>query len=138
MKKIIFILTLAALFFAVSCTVTTGGSAETEKENTENSGSSESGSSENSSSVICPQYFWGKWTRMDNGTEYEIGESTVVCGSQSYAITSKTDISFTCSLGTFTKDTDNVLKIGSIPVFRNGGSNIEYTPLKNILFSNRK
>ncbi len=62
-----------------------------------------------------------------DGTEYKIGESAVVCGSASYTITAKTDTGFTCSLGTFTKDTDNVFKIGSIPVFRNGGSNIEYT-----------
>lgn len=79
-------------------------------------------------SVICPQYFWGKWTRMDNGAEYEITESNVKSSGTVYKITSKTDSSFTCALGTFTKDTDNVLLIGTAtPVFRNGGSNIPYS-----------
>lgn len=137
-KRFILILLAVFAFCFTACKMTAENNSNTGTEKTDGTDTENSGSSEESSSVICPSYFWGKWTRMDNGTEYEIGESEVKVVStgstttaESYAISSVVSTgsttAFTCSLGTFTKDTDNVFKIGSIPVFRNGGSNIEYT-----------
>lgn len=127
---------LAAVFSFSACKTESSGDDETEKKDDSKEGSKidsgeskdSGGSKDDGKTVICPKYFWGKWTRMDNGTEYEITESNVKSSGSTYKITSKTDSSFTCPLGTFTKDTDNVLLIGTAtPVFRNGGSNIPYS-----------
>lgn len=124
---------LAAVFSFSACKTESSSdddNTETEKkdDSKEDPKTDTGDSKDDGNPVICPQYFWGKWTRMDNGAEYEITESNVKSSGTPYKITSKTDSSFTCALGTFTKDTDNVLLIGeATPVFRNGGSNIPYS-----------
>ena len=80
------------------------------------------------SSVKSAQYFWGIWQRMDKGDYYTIGESGVDFSDASYSITSADEDSITVSkLGTFTKQTSSLLVNNSIPYFRKGGTNLEYT-----------
>lgn len=115
--------------------------------------------------IVSDSFFWGTWVRMDSGEQYEILESEVVylgkgnsdstgSGSRSvskksrtvtpssvsvgtkYKITETSDTSLTVQeLGTFTKQSDSVIKNGAIPYFRNGGTNLDYK-LKIVGFSN--
>ena len=81
-----------------------------------------------SASKKSAQYFWGTWQRMDNGEYYVIGESSVSFSEEKYAITSASETSLSvATLGTFSKQTDSVMVNNSIPYFRKGGTNLEYT-----------
>ena len=78
--------------------------------------------------VICDSFFWGTWVRMDNGTEYEVLESSIVQGNKNYAVTASDENSLTVnSIGTFRKESDSVIICDNIPYFRKGGANLEYT-----------
>ncbi|MCR5125529.1 MAG: fibronectin type III domain-containing protein [Treponema sp.] len=80
-------------------------------------------------------YFWGTWIRMDNGKEYKFSEKNVVSDGMTYTITSTSDTSITVNtLGKFEKQSDSVLVSSSVPYFRKGGSNLDYT-LKIVGFS---
>ncbi len=84
----------------------------------------------------APSFFWGNWVRMDNGQEYLITETKMVTGGgTSHDILSHTDTSITTSIGTLTKQTDNVIQLGNVPFFRKGSNNVAYT-LNLVGFSN--
>lgn len=73
-------------------------------------------------------FFWGTWVRMDNGEKYEVLDTKVIQGQYSYDITASNSNTLTVkTLGTFTKDSNNVMVCNNIPYFRKGGSNLEYT-----------
>ena len=88
------------------------------------------------------QYFWGTWMRMDNGDSYEINEKTVTAIKKDYSYNSKSYDLTSCSdsvlvvetLGTFKKQSDNVMVCNSIPYFRKGGTNLTYS-MKLVGFS---
>ncbi len=83
------------------------------------------------------QFFWGTWVRMDNGVEYEILETTVKQGLNSYQITTFGDNSITVSaLGIFYKESERVIVCNNIPYFRKGGVNLEYS-LKLVGFTSQ-
>ena len=87
---------------------------------------------------VANQFFWGTWVRMDNGKEYEVLESSVKQGNNTYKITSSDENSLTAqSLGTFQKESDIVIVCNNIPYFRNGGANLEYS-LKLVGFTNTR
>lgn len=77
------------------------------------------------------QYFWGTWIRMDNGNEYVIDETSMSLvdgsGQTNSIISSSTSELSVSNLGTFKKQTSSVMKNGTIPYFRKGGSNLSYT-----------
>lgn len=78
--------------------------------------------------ITANQFFWGTWVRMDNGKEYEVLESSVKQGNNTYIITFSDENSLTAqSLGTFQKQSDIVIICNKIPYFRNGGTNLEYS-----------
>jgi uncharacterized repeat protein (TIGR02543 family) len=78
--------------------------------------------------VPANDYFWGTWVRMDNGKEYEVLETSVVQGKNSYTITSSNESTLAVTeLGTFTKGSDSVMVCNNIPYFRKGGANLEYS-----------
>ena len=65
----------------------------------------------NVNAVIANSYFWGTWVRMDNGSEYEILETTVNHNGDSNTITDSTEgdkptLSVE-GIGTFTKQSDS-------------------------------
>ena len=65
---------------------------------------------------------------MDNGKEYKFSEKNVVSEGMTYSITSATDTSITVNtLGKFEKQSESVLVSSSVPFFRKGGSNLDYT-----------
>ena len=138
MKKIkgIFLILFAMSLFACK----TSSDSDDDKEEQTTPGTTEvsgtEGSTDNptkpaqgqTSSVKSAQYFWGTWQRMDKGEYYTIGESSVDFSDTSYSITSADEDSITVSkLGTFTKQSDSVMVNNSIPYFRKGGTNLEYT-----------
>ena len=138
MKKIkgIFLILFALSLFAckTSSDSDDGKEEQTTSDTTEVSGTE--GSTDNPSqpaqgqttSVKSAQYFWGTWQRMDKGDYYTIGESSVDFSDTSYSITSAGEDFLTVStLGTFTKQTGSVMVNNSIPYFRKGGTNLEYT-----------
>ena len=88
--------------------------------------------------VTANEYFWGTWVRMDNGKEYEVLEKSVRLLSDDnyyyygwendYEITASDSETLAVSeLGTFTKKSDSVMECNSIPYFRKGGANLEYS-----------
>ncbi|MBO4858435.1 MAG: InlB B-repeat-containing protein [Treponema sp.] len=78
--------------------------------------------------ITSNEFFWGTWVRMDNGKEYEVLETNVVQGSNSYNVTDSDSTTLTVSsLGTFTKESDGVIVCNNIPYYRKGGSNLEYS-----------
>lgn len=82
--------------------------------------------------VASHQFFWGKWTRMDNGKNYEIEETAVIFEGKSYEISSSTDTNLSVStIGEFTKISDRQINLDvdgdPIPFYRQGGTNLEYT-----------
>lgn len=80
------------------------------------------------SGIKADSFFWGTWVRMDNGTEYEVLETSVVQGSKSYTVTASDSSTLSVnSLGTFKKESDSVIICNNIPYFRNGGTNLEYS-----------
>lgn len=94
----------------------------------------------NVNAVIANSYFWGIWVRMDNGSEYEILETRVEHKEGLNAITDSTEgdkPTLTVEgMGTFTKQSDSVMVCNSIPYFRKGGSNLEYS-LKLVGFASQ-
>lgn len=78
--------------------------------------------------IISDSFFWGTWVRMDNGEEYEILESNIIRNYTSFTITDSSIDSLSVSgLGTFKKESDSVIVCESIPYFRKGGANLEYS-----------
>ncbi|MCQ2592833.1 MAG: SUMF1/EgtB/PvdO family nonheme iron enzyme [Treponema sp.] len=87
--------------------------------------------------IPAKQFFWGTWVRMDNGDQYEVLQDKVVYNGMDYDITASSENEITVStLGTFTKQSDSVIQNGSIPYFRNGGANLDYS-LKLVGFNAR-
>ena len=90
--------------------------------------------------VFSDSFFWGTWVRMDNGTEYEVLDSYVSENGTPYRILDADSSSLTVeTLGTFTKESEevkDVIKNNSIPYFRKGGTNLEYS-LKIVGFANQ-
>ena len=92
----------------------------------------------------CSSYFWGKWVRMDTGKMYEVLETAVKYGRETYKILSSSDDEIVVdTLGTFGKEKVDPGKTPSdkiivnedgIPFFRYGGTNLEYS-LKVVGFS---
>lgn len=86
--------------------------------------------------VIAPQYFWGTWICMADGTEITINEYNVCTEEESFKIKSATEDSLeVTSVGTFKKESSAVIKKDDIPYFRKGGANLNYS-LKLVGFSN--
>ncbi len=84
--------------------------------------------------VSANQFFWGKWTRMDNGKNYEIEETAVIFEGKSYKISSSTDTKLdVINIGKFTKISDRQINWHDdkhdidVPFYRQGGTNLAYT-----------
>lgn len=84
--------------------------------------------------VASHQFFWGKWTRMDNGKNYEIEETAVIFEGKSYTIGSSTDTTLDVNtIGKFTKISDRQINWHDdehdidVPFYRQGGTNLAYT-----------
>lgn len=83
--------------------------------------------------ISANQFFWGNWTRMDKGTTYVVEEKYVLYNDIKYLISSSTEDKLEVeTLGTFTKDSDNVIKWHDnsydvdVPFYRQGGVNLKY------------
>ncbi len=73
-------------------------------------------------------YFWGTWVKMDDGTEYEVFEYEVISNTIQHKIVSMSENDIAVdSLGTFTKESENVMTCNNIPYFRKGKRNLSYT-----------
>ena len=75
-------------------------------------------------------FFWGKWVCMNDGSEYEVFETTVEYDGNSYQITASDESSHTLTvrtLGTFEKQSESVIICDNIRYFRNGDRNLEYS-----------
>lgn len=83
-----------------------------------------------SGAVTAKQFFWGTWQRMDNGVLYEIDENAIrslsTYTSSAIVSCSETEL-VTERFGTFSRDSDRVLRNGTVPYFRQGGTNLAYT-----------
>ena len=84
--------------------------------------------------VSSNQFFWGKWTRMDNGKNYEIEETAVIYEGKSFKINSSTDAKLDVNgIGKFTKISDRQINWHDdehdidVPFYRQGGTNLAYT-----------
>ena len=81
-----------------------------------------------SSGILADSYFWGTWVRMDNGTEYQFKERSVEYKGSSYRNSSGSATYLSVeNLGTFQKESESVMVTDSIPMFRKGGTNLEYS-----------
>ena len=102
---------------------------ETNIETPDNTEPSEKIEEEDSENIInVSQYFWGTWQRMDNGQYYVIDENEVTFNKYKYPITSSNESLINVnSLGVFEKQSDSVMVNNSIPYYRKGGTNLEYT-----------
>lgn len=77
---------------------------------------------------LADSYFWGTWIRMDNGNEYIFKERYVKFDSKYYVNTESSDSTLKVeTLGTFEKQSEAVMLLDSIPLFRKGGANLEYS-----------
>jgi len=79
------------------------------------------------------EFFWGKWSRMDSGEVYTVEETYVLYNDKKYDILSSSDSELVINeLGSFVKDTDNVIKWHDstndidIPFYRQGGKDLKY------------
>lgn len=127
--KLLFgIYSLLFLFFVACDSESGGGNDNSKKENEEKEKETES-NDDFVSAIVSDSYFWGTWIRMDNGTEYDFLEKSVKFQSHYYENTSGDLGSLSVkNLGRFTKQSDSVMLMGnSIPLFRKGGANLEYT-----------
>lgn len=145
-KSITFIILLNIILFFLGCKTSTDNSKDdskkeetspTEQTNTEQEKDSEN-DNENSEPTTTdteelqtenkiPQYFWGTWQRMDNGSLYVINDKYVSYGNQIFFVTASNAKSISVSsLGDFSKQSDSVMMNNSIPYFRKGGTNLEY------------
>lgn len=78
--------------------------------------------------TISNQFFWGTWERMDNGEEYIISENSVQKNGENFDIQNSSESELnTDGLGSFKRQSDSVIINSSIPYFRKGGANLEYT-----------
>lgn len=78
-------------------------------------------------SVVSDSFFWGEWTRMDNGKAFVVLEDKVTYDGKEYNISSSaTDNLSVENIGSFAKESDSVIICDNIPYFRNGGTNLEY------------
>ncbi len=83
--------------------------------------------------VKADQFFWGKWTRMDKGWNYEVEETAVIVNGQSHKIQSSTSEKLIVNgVGEFTKVSNSQINLHDdiydidIPFYRQGGTNLSY------------
>lgn len=102
-----------------------------ENENTEETqGSEETNNTEETEppkKQIINQFFWGTWQSMADGSSYVVNEDVIKKEKTTYSVleSSETTLEVT-RLGTFKKQSENVIINGSIPYFRKGGTNLTY------------
>ncbi|MBQ9205934.1 MAG: hypothetical protein IJ158_04400 [Treponema sp.] len=78
--------------------------------------------------ILADSYFWGTWVRMDSGTEYQFKERYVEYNGSYYENSSGSASYLNVkTLGTFERQSESVMLIGSIPLFRKGGADLEYS-----------
>lgn len=81
-----------------------------------------------SSGILADSYFWGTWVRMDNGAEYQFKETEVVYKGGTYYNSSGSESYLNVrNLGTFQKQSESVMLVDAIPLFRKGGADLEYS-----------
>ena len=97
-------------------TITYGGKTVTFPINVSNSGSSE----------VTNRFFWGYWTRMDNGSRVYVTESKVNQNGTNYSISSNSQGKLETGLGTFIKESDNVITLGNVKLFRSSAKDVPY------------
>ena len=97
-------------------TITYGGKTVTFPINVSNSGSSE----------VTNRFFWGYWTRMDNGSRVYVTESKVNQNGTNYSISSNSQGKLVTGLGTFIKESDNVITLGNVKLFRSSVKDVPY------------
>lgn len=97
-------------------TITYGGKTVTFPINVSNSGSSE----------VTNRFFWGYWTRMDNGSRVYVTESKVNQNGTNYSISSNSQGKLVTGLGTFIKESDNVITLGNVKLFRSSAKDVPY------------
>lgn len=80
------------------------------------------------SGILADSYFWGTWVRMDNGAEYQFKEREVVYKGGTYYNSSGSESYLNVrNLGTFQKQSESVMLVDAIPLFRKGGADLEYS-----------
>lgn len=90
--------------------------------------SESSASSGSPSGILADSYFWGTWVRMDNGAEYQFKEREVVYKGVTYYNSSGSESYLNVrNLGTFQKQSESVMLVDAIPLFRKGGADLEYS-----------
>ena len=97
-------------------TITYGGKTVTFPINVSNSGSSE----------VTNRFFWGYWTRMDNGSRVYVTENKVNQDGTNYSISSNSQGKLVTGLGTFVKESDNVITLGNVKLFRSSAKDVPY------------
>ena len=97
-------------------TITYGGKTVTFPINVSNSGSSE----------VTNRFFWGYWTRMDNGSRVYVTESEVNQNGTNYSISSNSQGKLVTGLGIFIKESDNVITLGNVKLFRSSAKDVPY------------
>ena len=97
-------------------TITYGGKTVTFPINVSNSGSSEG----------TNRFFWGYWTRMDNGSRVYVTENKVNQDGTNYSISSNSQGKLETGLGTFIKESDNVITLGNVKLFRSSAKDVPY------------
>lgn len=131
----------AGLLFAFgACKQEPGGGEESEPGPGQESGGIPTGG------TASDPYFWGTWIRMDNGEEYQFAETYIEYGGKYYTNASGDSSALTVSgLGRFERQSDSILVTeltypgaatsSTIPLFRKGGTNLDYT-VKLVGFTN--
>ena len=77
--------------------------------------------------ITSNEYFWGSWVRIDKGYKYEVLETNMVYNDRNYKIIDSSNTTLVVeSLGTFEKESDNVMVCNDIRYFRKGSANLEY------------
>ncbi|MCQ2591615.1 MAG: hypothetical protein MJ188_02425 [Treponema sp.] len=137
LSKIIFTSIISILFLS-ACEISTTPSKGNSQQNNQNPSNPTTPTTPDNptppdeNQIIADSFFWGNWTRMDNGKNYIFNESYVLYDMQKYPVLSsslKDDATHEVTvseLGTFVKESDSVIKNNSIPYFRVGGSNLKY------------
>ena len=106
----------------------TTDSPDNENESSSGNPSEQGSSTIPTSGVVSDSYFWGTWIRMDNGKEYKFAERYVAVGKRYFENLSSNSSSLSVkSLGSFERQSDAVMLLDAVPLFRKGGANIDYT-----------
>ncbi len=132
-RYMIVVCIVAVLFLLTACPHTTSNESNN---NSNPSKENPDDTQEWHGGFASDQFWWGTWQRMDNGELYEISENkvkiyrgTATNPAETYNISNaSTETSLVVtSLGTYTKTSDRIIELNSIPYFRKGGSNLDFS-----------